>query len=283
MSEYQNMWNDDYRELVDRNIGFLTEEQQEQLRQTKVAVFGIGGIGGVAFEVLVRCGIGTFSIVDRDSFEGTNLNRQVFAFRDTLGRMKIDVAKEWACKINPDVEVETFDHVSPENISQILERADVAVMGIDSLAPCIIASRAAREMKIPLVEGWALPYGNVRVFMESGPTLEEAYHLPTKGRPLSDITDGEYLDLGRTLMANLTRMPGVGEYYSDTVVEQVRSGRATSFAPIVWLNSVLLALEAIKVLLRWGRLALAPEFCFYDPFKHSVPVGTCYPTPKNGR
>jgi molybdopterin-synthase adenylyltransferase len=179
MAEASPKWSEAYGQMVDRNVGFIRAEQQEQLRATKVAVFGMGGIGGTAFEVLVRTGIGRFSIIDRDTFEASNMNRQVLAYRHTLGRRKIDVAAEWARAINPDVQIEAFDRVGEDNIGAILAGARAAVGGIDSLAPCIIAARACRELDIPLIEGWAIPYANVRVFTSDTVTLEEAYGLPT--------------------------------------------------------------------------------------------------------
>ena len=274
MSDFESAWSEQYKELVDRNIGFITPEQQEQLRSTKLAVFGMGGVGSPAFEVLVRCGVGKFSIVDNETYEATNLNRQIFAYRHTLDRPKIDVAAEWAEQINPDVQIEKFDSVGEDNIEEILRDSGVAVMAIDSLAPCIVTSRKARQMNIPLVEGWAIPYGNVRVFTGDTPTLEEAYSLPTGGREISDISDEEFRQLGLSVLLGLGKIEGIREYYSDEAIENISRGRITSFAPVVWLTAVLLAMETIKVLLDWGRIATGPDFTLYDPFMHRVPVVT---------
>jgi molybdopterin/thiamine biosynthesis adenylyltransferase len=271
MMDLKAAWSQQYQELVNRNVGFISLEQQERLRTCKAAVLGVGGLGGTAFEVLVRCGIGRFSIVDRDVFEPTNMNRQVFAYRDTLGRKKIDVAAEWAREINADAEIQRFDHVDEDNIADIFQDADVAVMAIDTLAPCIVASRKARELGIALVEGWALPYTNVRVFTPGTPTLEEAYGLPTKGRRVADISEGELKEMGLKVLMGLKSIEGVADYYSEEVLEGIRRGRIVSFAPVVWLTAVQMALEAIKVLLRWGRLALSPDFSLYDPFQHRIP------------
>jgi len=271
MSDIESAWSQPYRELTDRNIGFITPEQQERLRTAKVAVLGVGGIGGTAFEVLVRCGIGRFSIVDRDVFDATNMNRQIFAYRHTLGRRKIDVAAEWAQQINEEVQVDRFDRIDEDNVGEILRDADVAVMAIDSLGPCIIASRACRELGIPLVEGWALPYGDVRVYTRDTPTLEETYGLPTVGESVSDLTDEELRQLGLKVFQSLGKIEGIRKYYSDEVVRRIRQGHIVSFAPAVWLTAVLMALEAIKVLLSWGQLSLAPDLALYDPFQHRVP------------
>jgi molybdopterin-synthase adenylyltransferase len=261
-------WSETYSQMVDRNIGFIRPEQQELLRTSKVVVFGMGGIGGAAFEVLVRSGIGRFSVVDRDTFEASNLNRQIFAFQNTLGRRKIDVAAEFAAAINPDVQVERFDRVGEDNIRDILAGSSVAVGGIDSLAPCIIASRACRELNIPLVEGWAIPYANARVFTRDTVTLEQAYGLPTAGRPVSSFTEDELKQFNTDLLLAMGRIDGVMDFYPPEVIERVKKGRLVSFAPTVWLTSVMLALETIKVLLDWGDLALAPRIALYDAFHH---------------
>lgn len=270
-------WSDDYRQLVDRNLGLLTEDQQELLRSSKVAVFGVGGLGGTIFELLVRCGITRFSIVDRDVFEPSNMNRQIFACLDTLGQRKIDAAEARARAINPEVAIDKRDRVGPDNIADILAGAVVGVMGIDKLEPCLVISRAAREMGIPLVEGWALPFGNVRVISSETPSLEEMYGLGTEGRPLESIGDEEFDRLGYDVLASLGKVEGIADYYSEEAMRRIATGWIPSFGPIVWLTAVLMALETVKVILNWGDTALGPAFALYDPFRHRVPPATQTP------
>lgn len=271
MTEYSKKWTAEYANLVNRNIGLISEEQQERLRTFKISVLGMGGVGGTAFEILVRCGIGKFCIVDRDEFESTNMNRQIFAFPRTMGRRKIDVAEEWAKEINPDVKIDKYDRVGEDNITDILNNSDVAVLAIDELKPCLIISRKARGMNIPLVEGWAIPYGNVRTFTSQTPTLEDAYGLPTQDRPISSITNEEFKKLGFEVLFGLGRIEGIADFYTDEVVKQIAEGHISSFAPMVWLTSVLMALEAVKILLDWGKIALGPDLSLYDPFQLRVP------------
>ena len=78
----------------------------EQLQKAKVAVFGIGGVGGHVVEALARTGIGHFVLVDSDDVSVTNVNRQIIATMDTVGKYKVDVMKERICSINPEAEVE---------------------------------------------------------------------------------------------------------------------------------------------------------------------------------
>ena len=77
-------------------------EAMEKLKNSRVAVFGIGGVGGYTVEALVRSGIGTIDIIDDDKVCPTNINRQIIATTDTIGKFKVDVAEERIKSINPD-------------------------------------------------------------------------------------------------------------------------------------------------------------------------------------
>ena len=80
----------------------------EKLYQARVAVFGIGGVGGYTVEALARSGIGTLDIVDDDRVCLTNVNRQIFATRKTVGQYKVDVAEERILEINPKAVVHKY-------------------------------------------------------------------------------------------------------------------------------------------------------------------------------
>ena len=84
----------------------LGEEKQNCLQNAHVAVFGIGGVGGYAVEALARAGIGTLTLVDRDTVSESNLNRQIIALTNTIGRDKVDVMKERIALINPECNVD---------------------------------------------------------------------------------------------------------------------------------------------------------------------------------
>ena len=83
----------------------LGEEAMERLKNSRVAVFGIGGVGGYVCEALVRSGVGAFDLIDDDKVCLTNLNRQIIATRKTVGKYKTDVMKERMLEINPNVDV----------------------------------------------------------------------------------------------------------------------------------------------------------------------------------
>jgi molybdopterin-synthase adenylyltransferase len=265
------MWSQSYSNMVNRNIGLLTEGQQECLRKASVALFGLGGLGGVIAEIFARSGVGSIKIVDYDKFEPTNLNRQIFAFQETLGRWKTDVTEEFLKKINPELKIEKFNKVDVDNIDEILKNTSIAVLAIDSAKPCVIISRAAKKCGIPLVEGWAIPFGNSRVFTKDSPTLEEVYNLPTKGRAISDISEEEFKELKIYMLAELKKIKGVEDFYPPLAIERIKKGQIPSFAPVVWLTAVLMAFETLKILLQWGKPPLSPHFSLYNPFDNSIP------------
>ena len=86
----------------------LGKDGMERLKNARVAVFGIGGVGGYTVEALARSGVGTLDLIDDDKVCLTNLNRQIIATRKTVGKYKVDVAKERILEINPDAVVHTY-------------------------------------------------------------------------------------------------------------------------------------------------------------------------------
>ena len=84
------------------------KEAMEKLKNSRVAIFGIGGVGGYVCEALVRSGVGAFDLIDDDKVCLTNLNRQIIATRKTVGKYKVDVMKERMEDINPDVDVRVY-------------------------------------------------------------------------------------------------------------------------------------------------------------------------------
>ena len=84
------------------------EGEINKLHSKHIAIFGLGGVGGIALEILARCGIENFTLIDKDIFEETNINRQVLALHSNLKKRKIDTAKERILDINPNIETNLF-------------------------------------------------------------------------------------------------------------------------------------------------------------------------------
>ena len=125
----------DYATAFSRNIGWLTEAEQERLRHKRVAIAGVGGVGGFHLTTLARLGVGRFTIADPDRFELANFNRQAGAVMSTLDRPKVDVLAEMARDINPECTIDVFsDGVTPQNLERFFEGVDLYVDGLDAFA-----------------------------------------------------------------------------------------------------------------------------------------------------
>lgn len=131
----------------------LGEEKSERLRQAHVLVVGVGGVGAYAAEMLCRAGVGHLTLVDADTVQPTNINRQLPALHSTLGQPKVEVLAARFRDINPEVELAVMPvFLKDENIPQLLDatRYDFVVDAIDTLAPkChLIAEALRRRIKI---------------------------------------------------------------------------------------------------------------------------------------
>ena len=130
----------------------IGKEGIKKLKNAKVAIFGIGGVGSFVVEGLVRAGIGNFILVDDDKICSTNLNRQIIATRKTVGKPKVEVAKERILEINPDVNIEIYQEffmpdskgILDENISYIVDAVDTVTAKIELVI-------RANKLGIPII------------------------------------------------------------------------------------------------------------------------------------
>lgn len=95
--------------MLDRQLLLIGEDKCELIKSKTVVIIGVGGVGGYALETLIRCGVSNIIIVDYDTIDVTNINRQILATNKTVGLKKIDVAKSRALEINPNINIITYD------------------------------------------------------------------------------------------------------------------------------------------------------------------------------
>lgn len=131
----------------------LGKEAMDKLKNSRVAVFGIGGVGGYVCEALVRSGVGHFDLIDDDKVCLTNLNRQIIATRKTVGQYKTDVMKERMLDINPDIEVNVHKcFFLPENAEEFpFDQYDYVVDAVDTVTAKIELVMKAKEMEVPII------------------------------------------------------------------------------------------------------------------------------------
>lgn len=129
------------------------KEAMDKLKSSRVAVFGIGGVGGYTVEALARSGVGAIDIIDDDKVCLTNINRQIFATRKTVGKYKVDVAKERIEEINPDCKVTAFKtFYMPETADQFdFTQYDYVVDAIDTVTGKIALIENAKKAGTPII------------------------------------------------------------------------------------------------------------------------------------
>ena len=131
----------------------LGQEGMEKLYRARVAVFGIGGVGGYTVEALARSGVGTLDLIDDDKVCLTNLNRQIFATRKTVGQYKVDVAQQRILEINPKAVVHTYKtFYAPQTAEQFdFSQYDYVVDAIDTVTGKLELVVQAEKAGVPII------------------------------------------------------------------------------------------------------------------------------------
>jgi len=140
-------------DIFSRTQMLLGPRAIERLANSKVAVFGVGGVGGYATEVLARSGVGELHLVDNDVVSASNINRQIYALHSTIGRPKVEVARERILDINPNCRVHTYQlFYLPETADAIdLSTMDYVVDCIDTVTAKIELARRCHALGIELI------------------------------------------------------------------------------------------------------------------------------------
>lgn len=140
-------------ERFSRSSRILGEPKMEKLNKSSVVVFGIGGVGGAVLEALVRGGVGTVAVVDKDTVDITNINRQIIATNDNIGEKKVDVAEKRALSINPHINFKKYDlFYLPETADEVdLTEYDFIVDAIDNVTAKLELIERANKLNIPVI------------------------------------------------------------------------------------------------------------------------------------
>ena len=136
-----------------RTALLLGDEAIEKLKNARVAVFGIGGVGGYALEALVRAGVGEIDIIDSDDIATSNINRQILATTQTVGKKKVDVAEARAKEINPDVKINKYPIFYLPDTAHLFDfnSYDYVIDAIDTVSGKMELIRRAKECGTPII------------------------------------------------------------------------------------------------------------------------------------
>ncbi len=140
-------------ERFSRTALLIGENGVERLGKSRVAVFGVGGVGSFAVEALARLGVGHMTLVDADTVAESNLNRQLIALRSTIGKYKVDAARERILDINPDADVAPLKlFYLPENADEFdVTRFDCIVDAIDTVSAKLELITRAKAAGVPII------------------------------------------------------------------------------------------------------------------------------------
>lgn len=156
-----------------RNIGAITEEEQRELGKKRVLVVGCGGLGGFVVEGLARIGVGNIIAVDKDVFDHTNLNRQIFSSESKIGLDKVQVAKERINDINKEV---LFEGIKDDIRNIKIHNIDVIFDCTDNFGTKLYLKSLSNAMGVPLVTGsvggW---YGIIGIHRPNDTFLDKVY------------------------------------------------------------------------------------------------------------
>jgi len=139
---------------LERTELLIKEKGLEKLNKAKVLVIGLGGVGSFAAEFLARAGVGNMTIVDGDTVDITNINRQLPALHSTVGKHKVEVVAERLLDINPEINlVKINEFLNPERMDEVLDsdKFDYVLDCIDSVTPKLCLIKAARKRKVKLI------------------------------------------------------------------------------------------------------------------------------------
>ena len=136
----------------ERTENLIGKENLEKLKTKKVAVFGIGGVGSFVVEGLARAGIENFILVDNDIVSLTNINRQIIATHKTIGKPKVEVAKQRILEINPNANVEIYQQLfMPETEGILAEDIDYIIDCVDTVTAKLELVVRAEKLNIPII------------------------------------------------------------------------------------------------------------------------------------
>jgi molybdopterin/thiamine biosynthesis adenylyltransferase len=253
-----------YDQAFARNIGWVTQAEQRTLRGKRVAIAGLGGVGGSHLLTLARLGIGAFHLSDFDTFDLPNFNRQAGAMMSTLGHPKAEVLVSMARDINPELKIKLFgEGIDARNADAFLDGIDLYVDGLDFFA---FQARkavfdACARLKVPATTVAPLGMGAALLnFLPGQMTFEEYFRW-----------DGCSEDeMGLRFFVGLAPARLQQGYLVDPSTIDFKGRKGPSTAMGCQLCAGVAASEALKILLKRGKIVAAPRGVHFDAFRNKL-------------
>ena len=186
------------RNRYERHISLpeIGEKGQQKLLGSRVVIVGAGGLGSPAALYLAAAGVGTIGVVDMDTVEESNLQRQILHSTETIGENKVDSAEKTLSTLNPDVNVITYNtRLNKDNAIEIIENYDVVIDGTDNFQTRYLINDASVKTGTPVVHGSIFQYeGQITVFdPKNGPTYRDIFPEPPENGTAPNCTEAGVL------------------------------------------------------------------------------------------
>ena len=254
--------NDQEREYVtgmlSRTRLFFDQASIDKVRNTTFAISGLGGVGAITAELLARWGVKRFRLLDMDRYESSNLNRQLFATANTLGRYKVEVTRDRIKEINPFAQCELVlgKRVTNENVHSFVRGAGIIIQSAD-YPSCKLFYLSAQKHRVPVVNGYStITGGRVQTFDYRKPTrfnFAESWWNSLKFggmRPLVDQTEEELAAFD-------------AEHVHPT---------APTLNFVTNMIGCLMVAEAIKLLTGRGHVIHYPRYLMFNAFDYQLKI-----------
>lgn len=249
-----------YEEAFARHRGLITAEEQQRLRNSRIAIVGMGGVGGIDLVTLARLGVGRFTIADPDVFQVANTNRQFGAMCSTTGRPKTGVMADIARDINPQTDIRVFtDPISPQNADDFLREADLFIDAIEFFEIDVrrMLFHMAASRGIHAITAGPVGFSGIWiVFDPAGMAFDEYFDISDNMDQLEKV-----VAFGVGVAPKATQ-----SQYMDLRAFDVAARVGPSSGVACQIAAAAVGCEAVKILLRKGRVKTAPHYHQFDPF-----------------
>ena len=217
------------RNRYERHISLpeIGEKGQQKLLDSRVVIIGAGGLGSPAALYLAAAGVGTIGVVDMDTVEESNLQRQILHSTETIGKNKVDSAEKTLSTLNPDVNIITYNtRLNKDNAIEIIENYDVVVDGTDNFQTRYLINDASVKTGKPVVHGSIFKYeGQITVFdPKDGPTYRDIFPEPPENGTAPNCTEAGVLGVLPGIIGSIQALEtiklilGIGEGLSGRLL-----------------------------------------------------------------
>lgn len=253
-----------YEEFFQRNLGVFTPEEQARIKNAKVLIIGSGGIGGVVALALARSGLEHLVLMEHDTYQPSNMNRQITCYADTLGVNKAASVRDSILKINPEADVTVYERaLQPDEIDEVMKLADVIMPAADDWALSIVMLGAAKELGKPAVMAYPVgALGRTCTFLPDSPYAAECLVMPF-GLPYDELKEFMETPDNRRILEYYRSEGAWTEEWFDGWCEGERPH--AQLCTIVWISGALAAMEILKLVSGKWEPVTAPRYWHITP------------------